>query len=292
MRLSTRLFSLLALPLSLSAQPLITNETTEKIYFDDFTDETQNWATINEPTIKALVVEGSYYMERPNSTKSRALMSTLPSISNKFMIKASLMLGPGNGDAQTLGILFLVQGDGSGGFVLEINRKEQFRIRSIASSGQYITPGEGGWLKSKNISSNDFNKIIIKGFAGKFDIYINEQYNFSFQNNDFKGGDFGLLIGPEAKGKVDYFYVYNLTANIPEVINEKETMAATIDSLKKENDSLKLQLSAQPKPESKDMQPVIKTLEEQLSNCEADNRRLLQVVDLLESQNGGKPANK
>jgi hypothetical protein len=287
------------LPLSVLAQPLITNETVEKMYFDDFTDETQNWPTLTETNIKALVLQGSYYMERPGSTKSRAVMPTFPDVSNKFMIKTALLLGPGNTDAQTLGVLFMTQSDGSGGFVMEINRKQQFRVRGIVSSGQYITTGEAGWMKSKNLVSNDFNKIVIKGFAGKYDIYINDIYNFSFQNASFKNGGMGLLIGPEAKGKVDYFYVYKLMASMPE-LDEKENMAAAMDSLKKENDSLKLELSTHANPDIKDAEAAIKILQQQLEISYKENatlkkkisstnanamKQLLQKVDSLEAEN-------
>lgn len=277
MKLFTHILALFLLPLSLLAQPLITNETIEKMYFDDFTDDSQNWPTLSEANIKAMVLQGYYYMERPGSTKSRAVMPTLPAVSNKFMIKTSLQLGPANSEAQTLGILFMTQSDGSGGFVFEINRKQQFRIRGIVSSGQYITTGEAGWLKSKNILANEFNKIVIKGFAGKYDIYINDVFNFSFQNASFKSGEFGLLIGPEAKGKVDYFYVYKLMASMPDV-DEKEAMAAAIDSLKKENDSLKLQLSTTHNTNIKDAEAAIKILEQQLEASHKENTQLKKKI--------------
>ncbi len=312
MKLFVHLLVSALLPLSVLAQPLITNETIEKMYFDDFTDETQNWPTLNEANIKSMVLQGSYYMERPGSNKSRAVMPSFPDVSNKFMIKTALLLGPGNTDAQTLGILFMTQSDGSGGFVMEINRKQQFRVRGIVSSGQYITTGEAGWVKSKNLVSNEFNKIVIKGFAGKYDIYINDVYNFSFQNASFKNGGMGLLIGPEAKGKVDYFYVYKLMASMPEV-DEKEALAAAMDSLRKENDSLKLELSTHANPNVKDAEAAIKILQQQLEisykenaalkkkvtstnanamkmllqkvdSLEAENKRMLQVIDMLDAK--------
>ncbi|MCX6182062.1 MAG: hypothetical protein NT150_09065 [Bacteroidetes bacterium] len=311
MRLFTQILALLLLPASLLAQPLITNETVEKMYFDDFTDDSQNWPTLNEANIKATVLQGSYYMERPGSSKSRAIMPTFPSISNKFMIKTAILLAPGNTDAQTLGILFMVQSDGSGGFVFEINKKQQFRVRGIVSAGQYITQGENGWLKSKNLVANEFNKVVIKGFGGSFDIYINDVYNFSFKNASFKTGDVGVLIGPEAKGKVDFFYVYNLNASMPEIV-EKESVASELEKLRQENDSLKLELAGKPASNFQDAEAAIKILEQQLESVnnenallkkkagqntgagvkqllvkidslEAENKRMLQVIELLEA---------
>ncbi len=219
------------------AQPFITNEQSEKLFYDDYTDNTENWPLYNEADIKCYVVEGYYYMNRLSGDKSRAVVPSFKKIENKFMIKTSLALISSSASNQTVGVLFMAQADGSGGFVLELNKKQQFRVRGIVSAGQYITSGESGWVKSKNINGPDqFNKLVIKCYNGKYDIYINDQYTFSFENNAFKAGEMGLLAGPGSKSKVDYFYLYKITADIPDNL---ESLNNSVDGLKKENDSLK-----------------------------------------------------
>ncbi len=233
-----KLFLLLSLvPGALLAQPLITNEVPEKLFYDDFTDNTENWPAFNEADIKSYAVEGFYYLSRTGGEKSRAVIPAFRKQENKFMIKTTLMLISTSPNQQTLGVLFMAQSDGSGGFVLEINKKQQYRVRGITGAGQYITSGENGWVKSKNVKGeNEFNKIVIKGYQNQYDIYFNDQYTFSFKQGNFKQGEFGLLLGPESKAKVDFFYLYKITASIADdlsTVNEK------LDSLKAENDSLK-----------------------------------------------------
>jgi hypothetical protein len=227
-------------PCTLLAQPFITNEVAEKLFYDDFTDNTENWPSFNEPDIKTYAVEGYYYLSKISGEKSRAVIPSFRKQENKFMIKTSLMLISTSPNQQTLGILFMAQSDGSGGFVLEINKKQQYRVRGITNIGQYISTGENGWTKSKNVKGADeFNKIVIKGYNGKYDIYFNDQYTFSFEQGNFKQGEFGLLLGPESKAKVDLFYLYKISANIADNLS---AVTSKLDSLQKENDSLKHQI--------------------------------------------------
>ncbi len=263
MRKSVLLLSLL--PCALLAQPFITNEVADKLFYDDFTDNSENWPSFNEPDIKTYAVEGFYYLSKISGEKSRAIIPAFRKQENKFMIKTSLMLLSTTPNQQTLGVLFMAQSDGSGGFVLEINKKQQFRVRGITNIGQYITTGENGWTKSKNVKGADeFNKIVIKGHSNKYDIYFNDQYTFSFEQGNFKQGEFGLLLGPESKAKVDFFYLYKISANIADNL---ATVSSKLDSLQKENDSLKHRIDH--------------TLARKIDSLERVNQKLQENVDFL-----------
>lgn len=226
------------LPCAIFAQAFIANETSEKLFFDDFTDNTENWPLFStEPDIKTYAAEGYYYMSRITGEKSRAVIPAFKKQENKFMIKTSIMIVSSTSSPQTVGVLFMAQADGSGGFILELNKNKQYRVRGMTSAGQYLTTGEGGWVKAKHIhGADEFNKIVIKGYNNKYDIYINDLYTFSFEKNSFKMGEFGLVLGPGAKAKMDYFYLYKIKVNMPDNL---ETLDLKIDSLRKENDSLK-----------------------------------------------------
>jgi hypothetical protein len=253
------------LPCALLAQPFITNEVADKLFYDDFTDNSENWPSFDEPDIKTYTVEGFYYLSRLNGEKSRAIIPAFRKQENKFMLKTSLMLISTTPNQQTLGILFMAQSDGSGGFVLEINKKQQYRVRGITTIGQYITAGDNGWVKSKNVKGeNEFNKIVIKGYNGKYDIYFNDQYTFSFEQGNFRQGEFGLLLGPESKAKVDFFYLYKITASIPD---DLATVNDRVDSLRAENDSLKHIINY--------------TLAKKIDSLERVNRKLFENVEYL-----------
>ena len=269
MKLHKVLSALILLPFSLLAQPLISNESTEKIHTEDFTDQSKDWPILSEPGLKGATLKSYYYMESKGSEKSKAIVPNYPETSCNFMIKAALQLVEASSETQTIGILFMAQmRDGSGGYVFEFNRKKQYRVRSISAAGQYITTGESGWVKSKNLLSNQFNIITIKGFKGKFDIYINDVYHFSFENNRFIKGDMGILMGPGATGKIDYFYIYKLSMSSP-LEDAKAEMAAKMDSLRAENDSLKIKLHAKANPNA-----AIQILERQIERLRAENAAL------------------
>ena len=150
------------------------------------------------------------YMKRKISSP-RAIIVNANETSKNFYIKSKVNLASTGTMESSVGIIFLAQKRGKGGFIFELNKKKKFRIKELGTGAFITKEGVNGWLKSKIIAFPERdNTIEIKGFRGKFDIYINGNYLYSFLNNSYEKGNFGAYIGPNAEAKIFYYNVYKL----------------------------------------------------------------------------------
>ena len=92
--------------------------------------------------------DGYYYMER-KLPSPRAIVVKTEDVNKNFSIKTKLTLGPLGGIDASVGIMYLVQSSGRGGFVFEINKKRSFRITDLGTSAYITKEGNDGWIKSK-----------------------------------------------------------------------------------------------------------------------------------------------
>lgn len=261
------------------AQPYVVGETTTKVFSEDFSDVSNSFPITSSKDTKywGAYGDGYYYMER-KTERPRVILASFNGTSKDFYLKTKISLSPQSPKASSVGVLFLAQPGGRGGFVLEFNKKKRFRIKDIGSGAFITKEGEEGWIKSKSIlGAGRNNTIEVKAFRGQFDVYFNGTYVYSFINKSYKKGAFGAYIGGMSEAKIIYYNLYEL--NIPNAPEEiiPENLKAEIEFLKAENDSLKtLALTAKygNKGRNKAAISAIKILEEQISASRKENRDL------------------
>jgi hypothetical protein len=263
------------------AQPYVVNEQVEKIFSEGFTDVNSSFpiTSSSNPKFWATYGDGYYYMER-KITSPRAIVADFKAISKNLAIKTKIQLGPVRSIESSVGVMFLVQPGGKGGFLFEINRKKSFRIKDL-SNGAFITKeGENGWIKSKVIApATRSNTIEIKGFRGKFDIYINNLYLYSFINNSYQSGKSGVYLGQNASARMYYFNLYELSIPGAPIEVNLENLQRENLLLKDENDSLKtLEIQARFGGNDKGMISAIKILEEQISSVNEEKNQLNKIL--------------
>ena len=286
------IFLFLISTFSAYAQPYVVNEQVEKIFSEGFTDVNSSFPIISSsnPKFWATYGDGYYYMER-KITSPRAIVADFKAISKNLAIKTKIQLGPVRSSKSSVGVMFLVQPGGKGGFLFEINRKKSFRIKDL-SNGAFITKeGENGWIKSKVIApATRSNTIEIKGFRGKFDIYINNLYLYSFINNSYQSGKSGVYLGQNASARMYYFNLYELSIPGAPIEVNLENLQRENLLLKEENDSLKtLEIQARFEGNDKGMISAIKILEEQIS---AVNEEKSQLNKILKEYQDSLPSSK
>lgn len=275
------LLSFVFIGLSSLAQPYVVNEKVTKVFSEGFTDINDHFEITPSSDSKfwGTYGDGYYYMERKIASP-RAIVVNADAVSKNFYIKSKVLLGPSGNTQSSIGILFLAQAGGKGGFVFEINKKKSFRIKDLGTGAFITKEGTNGWLKSKIIAPATRNNTIeIKGFRGKFDIYINGSYLYSFVNSSYEKGKFGAYIGANTDGKIYYYNVYKL--NIPGAKPEVNltNLNDQIEALKLENDSLKtIALAAKFGGNDKAAIIAIKVLEEQLKAVNEDNLHLKKIL--------------
>ena len=275
------ILSILGLKTKVFSQPYVVNEKVEKIFSEGFTDLNDNFESTPKSDQKfwGKYADGYYYMERKIASP-RAIVVKTEEVSKNFSIKTKLTLGPIGGTKASVGVMFLVQSSGRGGFIFEINKKKSFRITDLGTSAFITKEGKNGWLKSKTIAlPSRSNTIELKSFRGKFDIYINGLYLYSFVNESYKKGKFGVYIGPNAAASLYYFNVYNLDIPSAEPEINIEGLQFQINSLKIENDRLKtLTLNAKYGDNDEAAISAIKILEDQLKTVNEENLHLKTIL--------------
>lgn len=269
-----------------NAQPYVINEKIDKVFSEGFSDINKSFPITpsNDPSFWGTYGDGYYYMERKQKSP-RAVVANFDGTSKDFCIKSKLNLGPTRSNASSVGIMFLVQPGGRGGFVFELNRKKSFRVSDLATGAFITKDGKDGWIKNTNISpATRYSTVEIKAFRGKFDIYVNEVYVYSFVNKSYEKGKCGLYIGPESTAKVMYFNVYTLDIpSAPKEINLKE-LQKEIDLLKNQNDSLRtVALGKQYGDNNNAAIEAIKILEDQVKAARDENEHLKGILQNYET---------
>jgi uncharacterized small protein (DUF1192 family) len=219
-----------------------------------------------------LVQEGEYILNRKSTEKPFAIIANYDYQEPAFKLVASIKIERATDQNGSIGVIFMAQNDGKGGFVFEINIMKQYRLRQITATGtyKYLTGDakNGGWIKSNLISElNNYNLIEIKTANRNYDLFINNTFVLSFSELAYKTGRFGLIVGPGSRAKIDFLYLFSsskfsdkVTLNEngetgksisgeagPDIIELAESiikLKTQINRLQSENDEVKKSLEA------------------------------------------------
>lgn len=268
-------------------QPYVVNETAQKVFSEGFTDINKTFPITSsaDPQFWGTYGDGYYYMERKVAAP-RAVLASFKGTSKNFSLKAKVQLGPTRDDESTVGVMYLVQTGGKGGFVFEINRKKSFRIQDLGTGAFITKEGDNGWLKSSSIEPMTRNNTIeIKSFRGQFDIYINNSYVYSYVNKVYDGGKHGAYIGKNASAKLYYFNLYEIDIPGAEPEVDIPALLAEVEQLKTINDSLKtIAIQSKYAGNNKGMAMAIKVLEDRVKAVNDENIHLKKILADYEAE--------
>lgn len=212
----------LVLTLNIS-QAQIINEKFDKLNLSENFDSTNSyWTTLANADNLFIVQEGEYILNRKTVVSPYAIVAGYDNNLNAFRMVTSFKLEKSINDDGSIGIIFMAQTDGKGGFIFEVNKAKQYRLRQITGpSYKYLTGDQktGGWVNSKFINeTNSYNLVEIKTYNRNYDISINNNYLMSFTEIAYKTGRMGIVIGPGSKGRVDFIYVFGKSKSIDDPI--------------------------------------------------------------------------
>jgi cell division protein FtsB len=207
------------------------------------------------------------------------------------------------GKEGNLGLIFMAQPNGTGGFIFEINNRQEYRLRQITGSIYKILSGDlrnEGWVKtSLMLETGKANIVEIRTINRKYDILLNNKYIMSFSEMAYRSGNFGYIAGPSTKGVVDFLYIFqnessNKTTaestssqvNNEDVIALSESIIALrtqINRISAENEEMRTLIKAQ-RSEQEDvksdrayLQKQILELQNNIAHLRQSNDSLLQV---------------
>ncbi len=256
-----------------SYSQLISEQFPRPEFIDDYDTDKQNWPIFTNADNLFVIQNGEYILNRKNKSTQYAVLTEWENQLESFSVKANLKLVQAANDNCNIGLIIMAQAKG-GGFVIELNKNRQYRVKQlIGSTYQFISGDErsAGWMKSPDIKPvGQFNAIEVKCFNKNYDVFINGGYQLSFSEKNYSFGRMGIVIGPATNGLVDYFYVYSNikydrktpppsdiekkkpdapspldpSTDMVSVLSETVVRLKTqINKITKENDDLKRQLS-------------------------------------------------
>jgi hypothetical protein len=283
----------------------------DKLSLSENFDSTNNyWTTLANAENLFIVQEGEYILNRKALTSPFAIMADYENNLSTFRLVTSIRLDKSVNDEGSIGIIFMAQPGGKGGFIFEINKLKQYRVRQISGgSYKYITGDSktAGWMSSKFINeTNSYNLVEIKTSERNYDISVNNNYLFSFTEIEYKSGRMGIVIGAGTKARVDFMYLFSSSKGVettslntnekteapappeagPDIIELTESiikLKTQINKLTEQNEDMHKTFEAmksdddEVENEKKKLQLSIKELQSSISKSSASYDSLLKV---------------
>ena len=265
----------LLLGFSSTAQQTVHKKLNQILLEESFSELNDIWPVITNDDNFFVFDKGEYFMNRTKTETPYAIMANWQNDLNSFSLRTSLMLGPAESSYQSLGLIFRASNDGQSALICDINKLHRFRIRQLRNGTYHIITSEGkdGWIKNNSIKGiNEYNDINIKTNGSDHDIFINGSLVYSFRIENFEAGSFGILIGPETKGRIDYINIY-----ADELYRDKSKIYLSDDEIREliaENDDLKIKLEQSLDARALELQNAIRILENQLKTMRLVNKQL------------------
>jgi len=289
------------------------SERFDKLFLsENFDSSGTYWTTLSNSENLILVQDGEYIMQRKAPASPFAVIGSFKNNLTSFRLVTSLKLQKANTDDGSLGIIFMAQAGGQGGFIFEINKLQQYRLRQISSGIYRYLTGDaktGGWIKSTVLKPIGLpNLFEVRTAEKNYDLYLNNVLIISFSEIAYKSGDIGYIVGPASKGSIDFLYLFtNQKGNDGEIPNstvsengdsspDNDIMALAesiiglktqINRLTEENEDLKQIISSMKSAEKDnasskaEADKSIKKLESQIKKNQASFDSLLKVNEEL-----------
>ena len=265
----------LLLGFSSAAQQTVHKKLNQILLEESFSELNDIWPVITNDDNFFVFDKGEYFMNRTKTETPYAIMANWQNDLNSFSFRTSLMLGPAESSYQSLGLIFRASNDGQSALICDINKLHRFRIRQLRNGTYHIITSEGkdGWIKNNAIKGiNEYNDINIKTNGSDHDIFINGSLVYSFRIENLEAGSFGILIGPETKGRIDYINIY-----ADELYRDKSKIYLSDDEIREliaENDDLKIKLEQSLDARALELENAIRILENQLKTMRLVNEQL------------------
>ena len=258
--------------IQMSNSELVNVDFNTQIFREDFDSTSSDWPTLSNFNNLFMVQNGTYYMNRKVKGEPYAILSSKKLNENAFQL--NLRINPIEISLDGyVGVLFMLQESSVGGYIFEIGPLSKYRLRQV-KNGLYVNiSGNGksnGWVTDEGLINYNQNNIISIACENRnYDLMINSKRVLSFNDIEYKDGNFGILIGPETKVSID---------NIVLMGTEKSMSAITNTSINFNSNEMKID----------DNSEVLK-LKATIEKLQNDNDELLLVIETMKAKGYSSP---
>ena len=265
-----------------TAQQISATLFNKKLLHEDFDQEGKFFPIITTTDNYFILDKGDYLLSRNNTKKEYAIIAKGLNVQD-FSLKTAIRLGPSKNKSGSIGVILKAQIDGKGAIIIEFNKKREYRIKQL-NGNRYTrlsgTNKNDGWIKNKLIQGLDeHNFIEIRTNDNLYDLYVNNKHLTSFFIPDYTAGLCGLIISPETKARISYYYIDEKggptsSAEIFNSLNNEKTVNLMIDDLNKKittlekNNTELIEINSSIQNESLDQRSINKELNNQIKQKE------------------------
>ncbi|MCC6817441.1 MAG: hypothetical protein IT245_00925 [Bacteroidia bacterium] len=187
----------------------VNKEFTKLLFNEQFNQVDKSWnSTFNADNL-FIAQYGYFELYRKSKKSGYYLFPNTEDEYSNYLLEASVSFNDHKNRKQSAGLVLMAQAETSGGILVEINQKKEFRIMKITKDKQSPIVGTGqGWIKSNAAITKGENQIMIKTYDKVYDLYINSQYVQSFTYIELGKGKVGIYVGPDSKVKFDYLKLF------------------------------------------------------------------------------------
>ncbi|MBL7838091.1 MAG: hypothetical protein JNM67_11275 [Bacteroidetes bacterium] len=217
----------------------VNKEFTKLLLDEQFNQADKNWSSTFNADNLFIAQNGYYELFRKSKKSGYYLFSNSAEEYSNYLLESVLVFNEHKNKKQSAGVVLMAQAETSGGVLIEINQKKEFRIMKISKDKQTPLVGNGnGWIKASNALTKGENLISVKTYDKVYDLYLNGQFVQSFTYIELNKGKVGIYVGPDSKVKFDYLRIFGedkkdlVTLNSTDAKSMEESFTQIIVKLK------------------------------------------------------------
>ena len=223
------------------AQEIKNSEFPFEIIGENFIKKQDNFPIVRENDNYFIIDESDYLIIREN-VQSDYVIILDGSLAKNTLLKTSVKMGPSENPNSSIGIILKANKNLDNALIFEINNEGKYRVKEMTNNSyKYLSKKKNKWLRNKAIKKlNQYNNIEIISKENNIKFLVNEieieSINYVKNNESYSG----ILIGPETKARIKYFYINSDKNYVNKIIKTEskikssiplEAKNSTIDSL-------------------------------------------------------------
>ena len=176
----------------------------------NFSEKQDDFPIVRENDNYFIIDENEYLILRENN-ESEYVIILEESYTENSLLESAFKLGPSENINSSIGFIARANKDFSEALIIEVNNNGKYRIKQFKNNKySYLSKKnrKGKWIKHKSIyKENIYNTIEIIDDKNKITFKSNNSIIEEFESNINKKGYSGILIGPDTKSRLKYFYL-------------------------------------------------------------------------------------
>ena len=211
------------------AQEIKNSEFPFQIIGENFIKKQDNFPIVRENDNYFIIDENDYLIIREN-VQSDYVIILDGSLAKNTLLKTSVKMGPSENANSSIGIILKANKNLDNALIIEINNEGKYRVKEMTNNSyKYLSKKKNKWLRNKAIKKlNQYNNVEIISKENNIKFLVNEieieSINYAKNNESYSG----ILIGPETKARIKYFYINSDKNYVNKIIKTESKIKSSI----------------------------------------------------------------